>query len=120
MIRRLLPAPRLPHDLDAAARFGDRRCRPDMVEAAAAVGCCPIARPVAPPSIELLIGRNMVAHDIDPAACGLRPREARSLGGSMTYDFEKLFVRPDIVLERRHIEIANHQRMLISRHRAVP
>src|SRR4051794_17063210 len=105
MVRGPCPAARLADYLDVAAEFRERRGGPDMVETATAVGGHPVARPIAPPSIEPSVCRYMVADDVNPAAGRLRLAEPRGLGRRVADDLEQLLVRPHVVFERRHVEV---------------
>ena len=87
-------------------RLGDVGARPDMVEPAAAVGGLPVAGAVAPPAVELALG-NVPARDVAPAARLDHLVQPLHLLRRVADDVEKLPVRPDVVLERGDVEIAD-------------
>ena len=119
MVGRLRPAARFAQDFDAATARRDVGRRPDMVKPAAAVGRSPIAGAIAPPGIELLVGGNMFAHDVDPVAGALDAAQAFSLDRRVADHLEQLAVRPNVVFERRDIEIADDDAIAAARHRAI-
>src|SRR3984893_3856019 len=86
---------------------------PDMIEAAALVRGLPIGRAVAPPGVELGRLGHAHAHGVDPATGLLHADELLALDRRMRDDARQLLVAPDIVLERRHIEIADQDRALL-------
>src|SRR6266705_3338975 len=92
---------------DVGDTVGKHLRSPDMIEAPAFVGGEPIRRTVAPPSVELgRLGREL-AHAVDPGSGFLHACEFVALDWRVRNDTKHLLVAPDIVLERRHIEIAD-------------
>src|SRR4029077_20173389 len=78
-----------------------------MIETPALVGGDPIRRAVAPPSVELgRLGREL-AHAVDPVAGFLHACEFVAFDWRVRNDANHLFMTPNIVLERRDIEIAD-------------
>ena len=83
-----------------------------MIEPAAAVGGRPVRGAIAPPRVELLRLRRELAHAVDPAAGVLRGGEFFAFDRGMRDHAQHLLVAPDIVLERRDVEIADQDRAL--------
>jgi ABC-type sugar transport system ATPase subunit len=74
------------------------------------VGGGPVGGAVAPPGVDLLRLRDRLAHQVDPAA-GLAHRLEISVStGVWLTTFSKLLVRPDVVFQRRDVEIADQDR----------
>src|SRR5215213_2365360 len=119
MVRGPAPAARLAQNLDAQTARSKAGGRPDVVEPSSAIGGLPVARPIAPPRIELLVRGHVLPEEIDPASRLLRSDEARGFRRRVADDLEQLAMRPDVVLERRNVEITNRDRMMSGRHRAV-
>src|SRR5437764_9404676 len=78
-----------------------------MIKAPAFVGNEPIRRTVAPPSVELGRLGGELAHAVDPAAGLLHAGEFVAFDWRVRNDTKHLLVAPDIVFERRDIEIAD-------------
>src|SRR5690348_5105760 len=89
------------------------RRHPDMIEAAAAVGGGPIARAIAPPGVKLLLWRDEMPDRVDEARRFLHAAEFLDLDRRVADDFQELFVRPDIGLKRRDVEIADEDHRLV-------
>src|SRR5689334_7201916 len=119
MVRGPAPAARLSQNLDPEATRGKSGSRPDVVEPSSAVVGLPVARPIAPPGIELMVRGNVLPEEVDPASSLLRFDEPRGLGWRVAHDLEQLAMRPDVVLERRHVEVTDGNRMMACRNRAV-
>src|SRR4029077_8034345 len=102
---------------DGGDTVGEHLRSPDMIETPAFVGGDPIRRAVAPPSVEL--GRLVceLAHAVDPVAGFLHACKFVALDWRVRNDANHLFMTPDIVLERRDIEIA-YQNGALGRPRA--
>ena len=98
-----------PHPFD---RVAERRADPDVVEAPSLVGLRPIRRAIAPPSVELLIVGHEFAQRVDPGSRGLGPLQFVDLDRRVADNAEKRLVAPDVVLERRDVEIADQDRPL--------
>ena len=81
-----------------------------MVEAPAAVGLIPVTRPVAPPGVELLVFRHVMAHQVGPSAALAHGIEAFGFHWRVADDLQKLLVRPHVVFQRRDIEVADQDR----------
>src|SRR6185295_1938702 len=107
-------------DAHAGEPVCERRRNPDVVEPAALVGCLPIGRAIAPPSIELRWLRRVHAHGVDPAARVLNGDELLAFEWRVRDDAQHLLMTPDIVLERSDIEIAdqNHAVAVATQRRA--
>ena len=85
------------------------RARPDMVEPPSPVGPVPVLGTVRPPGIEFSFG-NVAPHDIGPVS-GLGHRiEQFHFHLGVADHIQQLPVRPDIVLQRRNIEIPDKNR----------
>src|SRR5690348_11465524 len=78
-----------------------------MIKATAAIGFAPVVRTIAPPSVEFLWLRRKHAHGVDPISGAARGREFLALYRRVRHDLDHLLVAPDIVFERRHVEIAD-------------
>src|SRR5437660_7075238 len=76
MVGGLVPASAVTVDAGGGERADQRRCDPNMVEPAAAVGGGPVAGAVAPPGIEALFGGHEMAHRVDKAAGLLQRAES--------------------------------------------
>ncbi|CDX46437.1 hypothetical protein MPLDJ20_90013 [Mesorhizobium plurifarium] len=110
MVGRLFPAARRLQDLVAFESRHQVGGGPDMVEAAAAVRRFPVLRAIAPPSVELLLGGHVEPHQVDPAS-GLAHRlEICRLDRRVADDVEQLLVRPDVMLLRRDVQVADQDR----------
>jgi len=122
VVRRTQPAARMLEDAHAGEPVCKRRRNPDVVEPAALVRRLPIGRAVAPPSIELRWLRRVHAHGVDPAARVLNGDELLAFERCVRDDAQHLLMTPDIVLERRDIEIAdqNHAVAVATQRRACP
>src|SRR3954462_15841454 len=107
MIRRPLPAARLAQNLEITDRIFQRARDPDVVKPAAAVADGPIGGAVAPPRVDLLRHRNALARDVDPIPRGERGLQLLGFDGRVRYYLQKLLVRPDVVLMRGDVEIAD-------------
>src|SRR4051812_21915460 len=107
MVRRPLPAARLAQNLEITDRIFQRARDPDVVEPAAAVADGPIGGAVAPPSVDLFRHRNALARDVDPLAGGERGLQLLGFDGRVRHHLQKLLVRPDVVLMRGDVEIAD-------------
>src|SRR5712671_6361592 len=105
MVGRPLPAARLARNSDPAKAIAKCRTDPDVVKTAPLVGCDPIGCPIAPPSVDLGGLRDEGACNIDPVAGVLERGEFFALDRGVRDDFEQLLVAPDVVLERRDVEI---------------
>ena len=99
-----------PEDLGAIRAGGDVGGRPDVVEPAALVGGVPVLGAIAPPGIELLVVRDVLAHQVDPAD-GRREQGVERLGldRGVADHIEQLLVAPHVVLVRGDVEIAADQ-----------
>ena len=115
VVRRLLPAAHVAADAGLLQVLLQVGRDPDVVEAAAAVVAGPVGRAVAPPGEQLLILRHEVAHGVDPFARGLDAGQLLDLDRRVADDVEQLLVRPHVVLQRRDVEIAHHDRALLVR-----
>ena len=110
VVGRALPAAhvaRHPHRLDLV---GERRADPDVVEPAALVGLGPVGRAVAPPRVELLVGRHKAAQGVDPRPRRLGAVQFLDLDRRVADDANQRLVAPDVVFERRDVEIADDDR----------
>src|SRR5271163_774925 len=98
MVGGLLPPPAVAMN----ARLGERTDQgwrhPDMIEAAAAIACCPVPRAIAPPSIKVLFRRHEMPDGVDEPAGLLQRREAVDLDRGVADHFKQLLVRPHIGL----------------------
>jgi hypothetical protein len=83
------------------------RARQDMVEPAAAVGLAPVVVAVAPPRIELVLLRHEAARHVDPAHRRHHLAEQLDLNRRVRHDLQELLVAPHVMLERRHVEVAD-------------
>ncbi len=94
-------------DLRGFERAFQARAEPDMVQTPAAVRGFPVGGAIAPPGINFLVRRNEVAGESvqSNAACA-SPSNRVSTGVWLTI-VEQLLVRPDVMLQRRDIEIAH-------------
>src|SRR5680860_1816679 len=79
---------------------------PDMVEPAPTVRGAPVAVTITPPGEQLLLGRDMSSHDVDPAMRGADLLQPVGLRRRVAHHFQELLVGPDIGGERGHVEIA--------------
>src|SRR5438477_11399822 len=107
MVRRPCGAAIMLGHSDVGDTVGKHLRSPDMIEAPAFVGGEPIRRTVAPPSVELGRLRLELAHAVDPGSGFLHACEPVALDWRVRNDTKHLLVAPDIVFERRHIEIAD-------------
>src|ERR1700722_6945541 len=107
MVGRPFGAAIITGDMNARDTIGQHWRAPDVVEASAFVGGRPVRRTIAPPRVELRRLRRVLAHAVDPAARRSRGCYLLALDRRMRHDPPHLLVTPDIVLERRHIEIAD-------------
>src|SRR5579872_3712050 len=110
MIRGALPAARVAQYVHALDGRAEVVADPDMVEPPPLIGFRPVRRAVAPPGIELVRIRYELAQRVDPFAGGMRPRELLDLDRRVADDREELLVAPDVVLQRRDVEIAHQNR----------
>ena len=102
-------------DRDGRHAVGERVRCPDVVEPAAAVGIAPVVhRPITPPRVELFRLRREHAHGVDPAAGIARGVELFAFDRRMRDHLQHLLVAPDVVLERRDVEVADQNRALRS------
>ena len=81
-----------------------------MIETAASVGSLPILGAVAPPCIELLVCRHLLAHQVEPGAALHDLEQPVGLDRRMADDLQQLLVRPDVMFQRRDVEIADEDR----------
>src|SRR5690606_2037938 len=103
------PAARRPDDFSTNAVRGNIAGRPDMVEPPATIGRFPILAAIAPPGIELLVVRQVLAHQISPAMTAIENGvEGLGLERGVADDLEQLLVAPDVILVRRDIEVAGN------------
>ena len=107
VVGRTQPAARFFQNRVAGDTIAQGARDPDVVEPAAAVGSLPIARAIAPPGIDFLVMRHERPRHIVPVEGIQRRREQFGFDRRMAHHIEQLLVAPDIVLERRHVEIAD-------------
>src|SRR5260221_8422087 len=111
MVGGLLPAPHLTQDLGALQAWLQSRGGPNVIEAAAAIILLPIRRAIAPPGKDLLRLRHEMPDRILPMAGLLHRRQLFHLDRGMADDLEELLMGPDVIFQRRDIEIAHHDRL---------
>jgi hypothetical protein len=87
---------------------------PDVIEPAPLVGGVPVLRAVGPPAIEQPVG-NIGAGDIDPTARLLRVAQMLHLDRRVADHLQKLLVRPDVILARGDVQVADKDAFLGSR-----
>src|SRR5947208_8756170 len=107
MVRWPFPAAGVARDAEIRDAVLQRARNPDVVEPAAAVADGPVRGAVAPPGIDLLRLRNALARDVEPFAMGLRRQQLLAFDRGVRDDLQQLLVRPDVVLVRRHVEVAD-------------
>ncbi len=97
------------HSTPAQARnqFGRHE---DVVQAAPTVGCPPVARPIAPPGVESLFGRNEVADRVDPGAGLDRAGQRRDFQVRLRDHGPELLVRPDVGVQGGDVDVADEDR----------
>lgn len=106
MVGGLFPVSRPAQNRAAFKGRDEVLCHPDMVEPAAAVRGRPVPVAIRPPRVELLFGRDEMAHGVVPALrrpC-LKPCHFHR---RMANDIEQLLMAPDVLLQRRDIEVAH-------------
>src|SRR5262245_41747059 len=115
VIGRPRPAARLACNFDPAETVAQRRADPDVIKPPSFVGSGPVRRAIAPPGIELGRFRDDRAGNVDPAAGALEGRELFTFDRRVRHDLEQLLMAPDVVLERRNVEITDHDRARVAR-----
>ena len=107
MIGRPFPSPRIARDREIADAVAERLRHPDVIEPAAAIRQRPVGGAIAPPGIDLLRLGNARAGDVDPVAARLHREQLFAFDRRVRDDVEQLLVRPDVVLVRRDVEVAD-------------
>ncbi len=70
----------------------------------------PVLRAITPPGVELLLVRHAVAHQSRPSRRPCASPRVLGLDRRVADDVEQLLVRPDVVLQRRDVEVADQHR----------
>ena len=83
-----------------------------MIEPAAAVGAGPGSVAITPPTVNLLVRGNEAAYGVDPAMRRHHAVERFYFDRRVADHVEKLFVGPNIGLQRCNVEITNQNSFL--------
>ena len=112
MVRRLFRTPQMPLDRYRPDTARQIMACPDMVKTPPAITGRPVTGAIGPPGIENFLRSEMRTDNIMPSSILDQTQQPLTLDRRVADDIAKLLRRPDILGQRRDIEIADKNGIL--------